>query len=124
MKKYNYDHETAGDLVIDKRPIVCPNLGFIKQLQLYEKLKFQLEGDSPFHHKYHFVRLKSCLASDHSKWKEASLKAPFAGDSFICALKSLEQNKSYQCKQCKKSLFPAYSVLHHVADEDDEEVCH
>eukprot|EP01114_Cavostelium_apophysatum_P019473 TRINITY_DN6291_c0_g1_i2.p1 TRINITY_DN6291_c0_g1~~TRINITY_DN6291_c0_g1_i2.p1 ORF type:complete len:499 (+),score=164.68 TRINITY_DN6291_c0_g1_i2:111-1607(+) len=47
-----YSFYDAADLVCSKRPIVCPNLGFIKQLQLFEKMNMQLEGDSEHHQQY------------------------------------------------------------------------
>ena len=64
----------AADFVCDKRPVVCPNLGFINQLQIYEKMKFQLEGTSDSHLLYQRIKLRSFLADERIRYHGNSKK--------------------------------------------------
>lgn len=45
MSQRGYAFHESADYVCDKRPVVCPNMGFIKQLQLYETMKYDLKGE-------------------------------------------------------------------------------
>ena len=69
MSHLNYSFYDAADFLCEKRPIVCPNLGFIKQLQLYEKMKFVLEGNTEAHSHYHRIKKRSLLYDEKIKWQ-------------------------------------------------------
>ncbi len=74
MSQLGYAFYEAADLVCEKRPIVCPNLGFIKQLQLYEKIKFSLEGNTEHHMQYHKLKKRSLLTDEKVKWQGMNRK--------------------------------------------------
>jgi hypothetical protein len=69
MSHMGYNFYDAADFLCEKRPIVCPNLGFIKQLQLYEKMKFQLEGNTDSHQHYQRIKKRSLLVDEKVKWQ-------------------------------------------------------
>lgn len=63
-----YSFYDAADLVCEKRPIVCPNLGFIKQLQLFEKMNLRVDGNSEHHTLYQKLKLKSMMLHERITW--------------------------------------------------------
>lgn len=69
MSNLGYHFYDAADYVCEKRPVICPNLGFIKQLQLYEQMKFQFEGTSEAHVQYQRLRIKSLLMDEKTRWE-------------------------------------------------------
>ena len=61
MDSLGHDFYEAADIVCEKRAVVCPNLGFIQQLQLYQELGFKLQGNSSAHEKYFALNNRSDL---------------------------------------------------------------
>jgi hypothetical protein len=61
MKSMDMKFYDAADLVCEKRPIVCPNLGFIKQLKIYETVHFNLDGDTDAHRNYRRLKKRSLM---------------------------------------------------------------
>lgn len=52
MMKRQMSFQQVVDFVVERRAVVCPNLGFLKQLQLFENMNFNLEGETQFHGQY------------------------------------------------------------------------
>ncbi len=68
MSRLGYRFYDAADWVCEKRPVVCPNLGFIKQLQLYESMGFKLSGDSDSHFEYEKLKARSMLIDQRTQF--------------------------------------------------------
>eukprot|EP00761_Pharyngomonas_kirbyi_P001560 gb/GECH01001564.1/.p1 GENE.gb/GECH01001564.1/~~gb/GECH01001564.1/.p1 ORF type:complete len:384 (+),score=91.60 gb/GECH01001564.1/:1-1152(+) len=56
MKTFNYTYEKAFELVHDARSIILPNENFEKQLKLYRKMDFTLNGNTSIHIHYRLVQ--------------------------------------------------------------------
>lgn len=78
MRRKNMNFSDVATFVAGKRPIVCPNLGFLKQLQLYEQMKYDLEGDTPAHAEYKQLRMKSYLTDELVRWRGRALVTFFS----------------------------------------------
>mmetsp|Transcript_24220 Transcript_24220/g.33960 ORF Transcript_24220/g.33960 Transcript_24220/m.33960 type:complete len:719 (-) Transcript_24220:67-2223(-) len=107
MSMQNYNFYDAADLVCEKRPVVCPNLGFIKQLQLYESMNFQLQGNSASHEQYQRLKLRSILMDQRILWQEKK-SLSWAGEDF-----ETPDSLHVKCKQCHHKLAPTACVINH-----------
>ena len=61
MYKKRISFSEAQNILLEIRPIICPNEGFVEQLELFGKMGFKLAGDSEFHSSIHFK-----YAQDHN----------------------------------------------------------
>lgn len=68
MSGLNQSFDTATEIVSKARKNVAPNYGFLTQLQLYEKMGYQLEGDTEAHSEYQRIRRTSMLVDLRMKW--------------------------------------------------------
>jgi len=105
-----YSFYDAADLVCAKRPIVCPNLGFIKQLQLYEKMEFKLNGETEHHKQYRKIKMKSYMVYEKMKWQKehktnvrdlySEVEVPREEKVAIGDTLKLESSSGYCCNVC------------------------
>merc|ERR1712170_123088 len=49
MTRFGYDLYHAYELVRSKRNVICPNLGFVRQLKTYNEMKCNLDGHTATH---------------------------------------------------------------------------
>jgi len=47
MQKNKWDFQTAYQYVMERRPYICPNMGFRRQLKMFEKLNFVVDLEHP-----------------------------------------------------------------------------
>ncbi|PRP83472.1 putative dual specificity phosphatase, catalytic domain protein [Planoprotostelium fungivorum] len=123
MKLKDIGFNEAADFVISKRPIVCPNIGFMRQLQLYEDMKCQLEGTTVPHKRYRRLRLKSLFALSRvnrvNVKKPSDIRMMYVGDEREDEVTNLtrEEKKDVHCKGCGEFLFNWVHVLEHNEPE-------
>jgi len=117
MAQQGYAFYEAADYVCEKRPIVCPNLGFIKQLQLYEKMKFNIEGNTEHHAQYQKLKKRSLLTDEKVKWQATPEKvmSPYFGDHVYPA--SHTDSKHIKCSQCHQVICHGPLIVHHEQGE-------
>jgi len=117
MSQLNYSFYDAADYVCERRPIVCPNLGFIKQLQLYEKMKFNLNGTSESHTQYQKLKKRSLLVDEKVKWSSTPSKvmSPYLGDLLFPT--SYSEPNPLKCSKCQQILFHTSLILPHEKGE-------
>jgi len=116
MANKGYTFYDAADYVCEKRPVVCPNLGFIKQLQLYEEMKFNTNGATSAHQTYRDLRFKSLLLDEKTKWTE-KLPENYKCDSFQQVDSDATQ---FSCSHCSTK-FPT-KILIDKSDENKDKI--
>ncbi|XP_010489973.1 PREDICTED: dual specificity protein phosphatase 12-like [Camelina sativa] len=91
-----------------------PNPGFLKQLDLFERMNFKVDRSSPI---YKHFRLKALgyLYSKDKKFDRLKLRA----DPEIMSNES--SGSTYHCKKCKRILFFQEQVIDHTPGEADSE---
>ena len=67
MKTFGYSFEKTYDLVRTQRNIICPNIGFVKQLKIFDRLKCNTEGDTDLH-LFHLLKYCRNLESMAALW--------------------------------------------------------
>ncbi|KAF8081288.1 hypothetical protein N665_0894s0005 [Sinapis alba] len=84
-----------------------PNLGFVKQLDLFERMNFKVDHSSPI---YKHFRLKTLgyLYSKAKKIDKLKLRVDLEGSG-----------NTYQCKKCKNVLLFQEQVIDHIPGEAD-----
>jgi len=115
MANKGYTFYDAADYVCEKRPVVCPNLGFIKQLQLYEEMKFTLNGTTSAHQTYRDLRFKSLLLDEKTKWTE-KLPENYKCESFQHVDSDATQ---YCCSLCSAN-FPSKILIDKSEENKDK----
>ncbi|EOA20873.1 hypothetical protein CARUB_v10001210mg [Capsella rubella] len=91
-----------------------PNLGFLKQLDLFERMIFKVDRSSPI---YKHFRLKALgyLYSKDKKFDRLKLRAD-------PGLMNETSGSTYQCKKCSRVLSFQEQVIEHTPGEADSEL--
>jgi len=98
---------------VRKATSVCPNLGFIKQLQLYEKMNLNIRGNSLFHQQYQKLRLKSVLLHEKQRWTlNPQSSQLFAGKS-----EGPVSQLGFVCAKCKTLIASRSDVIEHDREQ-------
>ncbi|KAG7549440.1 Dual specificity phosphatase catalytic domain [Arabidopsis thaliana x Arabidopsis arenosa] len=97
-----------------QRAQASPNPGFLKQLDLFERMNFKVDRSSPI---YKHFRLKALgyLYSKDKKFDRFKLRA----DPGISNERS--SRSTYECKKCKRVLLFQDQVIDHTPGEADSE---
>ncbi|KAG7554059.1 Transcription factor TFIIB cyclin-like domain [Arabidopsis suecica] len=97
-----------------QRAQASPNPGFLKQLDLFERMNFKVDRSSPI---YKYFRLKALgyLFSKDKKFDRLKLRA----DPGISNERS--SRSTYECKKCKRVLLFQEQVIDHTRGEADSE---
>ncbi|CAE6086256.1 unnamed protein product [Arabidopsis arenosa] len=98
-----------------QRAQASPNPGFLKQLDLFERMNFKVDRSSPI---YKYFRLKALgyLYSKDKKFDRLKLRA----DPGISNERS-SRSSTYECKKCKRVLLFQEQVIDHTPGEADSE---
>ncbi|CAN6901871.1 hypothetical protein Bca4012_096734 [Brassica carinata] len=91
-----------------------PNLGFLKQLDLFERMNFKVDRSSPI---YKHFRLKTLgyLYSKDKRFDKLKLRAD-------PGMSNEGSGSTYQCKKCKNVLLFQEQVIDHTPGEADLEL--
>ncbi|KAJ1359820.1 hypothetical protein KIN20_018633 [Parelaphostrongylus tenuis] len=118
MQKLKFTTEKAIELIKKSRPIVCPNEGFVAQLQIYEQLHYKTDGAS----------LKE--SRSYRNWAISSGNSPLPGTNlnagaFIKELyaerDSRDRGSKFRCGKCRQTLFFSEHLVPHK--RSDGELC-
>jgi len=105
MKADRISFEEALTIVKTVRPIINPNCGFIKQLKMWEKMEYKLDGNTRAHRLYKLEK----LSKKFQQTGELPTFIPFEDPQDTC----LDTNVIYSCKQCQRELFLESQVIEH-----------
>jgi hypothetical protein len=120
MKTQDLPFFPAADMVSKSRSVICPNLGFINQLQLWEKMGKQLEGNSAPFVRYRSIRMKSLLMHDLVTFHEqpallGTAAHPYAAERAPPPIPTVTSNHLIVCNACKFSLQSTAFIFPHTA---------
>ena len=119
MKSRDIDLDEALAIVTQKRPIVCPNDGFLMQLRLFRQMDCRLDSRLPSF-KYYKIKIIQNQLLKTSILPPEVRSGPTQGDKVSngnesCAADSLRTNGSlYRCKKCRSILFTRANMLPHA----------
>ncbi|VVB13152.1 unnamed protein product [Arabis nemorensis] len=95
---------------------VSPNPGFLKQLELFEKMSFKVDRSSPIYKRF-CLKALGYLYSKDKKFDKLKLRT----DPEISNESSSNGTTTYQCKKCKRVVLSQEQVMNHTPSEADLE---
>uniref|UniRef100_A0A8D9A3F3 Dual specificity protein phosphatase 12 n=1 Tax=Cacopsylla melanoneura TaxID=428564 RepID=A0A8D9A3F3_9HEMI len=113
MKHHKLDVTTAFDRVKSCRDVICPNDGFMHQLELYGRMHCALDLNFPPYKLYRLKKLSQIV-------KDVRL-VPSSQCELIKTDPGLASNRPnpnvYKCKKCRRVLFTVNNTLGHNRGE-------
>ncbi|KAL1452956.1 hypothetical protein WDU94_007138 [Cyamophila willieti] len=113
MKHHNLDVKTAFDRVKLCRDVICPNEGFMHQLELYRRMAYMLDLNFPSYKLYRLKKLSQIV-------KDVRL-VPSSQCELIKSDPGLTSNRPnpnvYKCKKCRRVLLTVNNTLVHNRGE-------
>lgn len=98
---------------VRKRRWVKPNMGFYKQLELFQAMDFQVKKDSPVFRAFKLENIaKQIKLGNHFKALDkisGQNSAPLSDKN-----NNPEEDDCYKCKKCRLYLFPTSQVVPHI----------
>ena len=104
MKELQISYLKALDIVIDKRPIACPNIFFAQQLKLYNK---QLLREVK-------IRRKLIKLEEESKAKPATPNLGHRHSPSRIYTFMGKKMVNYSCLKCSHHLFDEKDIITHI----------
>lgn len=114
MYKNKITYEEALEIVKNKRPMVCPNEGFISQLLLFEEMGCAMDRT---HEKYRQYRLKKLADNLQGSTSEERLK--LQADYFDTAEELKKEDVVFKCRKCRQALFKQSGIMKHCVGEGE-----
>lgn len=106
MRKNQLSYDCALELVVQKRH-VCPNIGFVNQLKLFEVMNFTVDTNSSIYLQY---TTSKRFRSNHAGFgNDAAYESSNQGSS--------ESVAAYRCKKCRHGLFSSSDLVNHYIPE-------
>ncbi|ESQ55593.1 hypothetical protein EUTSA_v10027467mg [Eutrema salsugineum] len=93
---------------------VSPNQGFLKQLELFEKMNFKVDRSSPIFKRFRLKALGYIYSQD-KKFDRLKLRADPEKSN------SGGDTSTYQCKKCRRVVLLQEQVMNHTPGEADLE---
>jgi len=132
MKLNNWDVEKSLDTVKQSRKFIDPNAGFRRQLELYHRMKWILEGESKFHRIYRtqnlgYLRSYGCLPEMEALYENIFLKYKDSSSPSPSSESSSKENQTYACNICQTQLFSTRNIYDHspmtLSNPDESQEC-
>jgi len=99
----------AAAIVKSGRKIISPNEGFTKQLLMFERMQFSVNGDTDGHVEYKQFLIKQRLYEISSTWIEKDGRVPI--DMFGEIVEKNKPSKIFTCNKCQSTLFSKENVI-------------
>uniref|UniRef100_A0A0N5BRX6 protein-tyrosine-phosphatase n=1 Tax=Strongyloides papillosus TaxID=174720 RepID=A0A0N5BRX6_STREA len=122
MKTFKYTFSRAYELIKTKHPQACPNSGFLKQLQIFEKLNFDCSEE----------KLRN--SNEYKIWCSNTGNIPKISTNSVSLPHEYGEDKSnvvkYRCRKCRNILFNSCNLMVHEIKkkdrkniEDNNQIC-
>ncbi|KAI9330616.1 protein-tyrosine phosphatase-like protein [Obelidium mucronatum] len=111
MKTRDLDVEGAVALIREGRPCVCPNDGFIKQLEIYKRMGCVVNKESS-----EYRRFLLSLAASEQQQLGTLTKLRMTADptkAKSTGPQQQQQPRSLRCKMCRRMLLPMDAIIPH-----------
>ncbi|CAH8593789.1 unnamed protein product, partial [Dicrocoelium dendriticum] len=106
MRKNQLSYDSALERVVQKR-YVCPNIGFVNQLKLFEVMNYTVDTNSPVYLQYAASRKFRGHLAAHDNGIASEIQH-----------QSLSENiAAYRCKKCRRGLFSSSDLVNHCIPE-------
>lgn len=117
MKRSSLSVQEAVAKVKGKRPVICPNPGFLAQLQLYYRMGCQVDVNNVSYKLFKLENLTSVLKKGRNfeLVKGVMAKDPGLPDANVNTVEGTEN--VYRCKRCRRQLFSASNLLVHAVGQ-------
>ncbi|XP_048738344.1 dual specificity protein phosphatase 12-like isoform X1 [Ostrea edulis] len=114
MNKNKATYEESLELVKGRRPMVCPNEGFVSQLLLFEEMGCVIDRT---HEKYRQYKLKQLATKLQGSTPEERSKLQL--DYFETAEEMKKDAVVFKCRKCRHSLFKQSGILKHTVGDGE-----
>jgi len=114
MKKLNIPFKQALVHLQQTRVIVCPNLGFREQLEIFWEMKYQIDPKNKS-----FKRLKLMAMGKEREENGKLEKIEYGEDPEKKVMVGDVRPSTYRCKKCRKVLFDEENVIEHELGKAD-----
>jgi len=99
----------ATAIVKSARRIISPNEGFTKQLLMFERMQFSINGDTEGHSEYKQFLLKQKLYDISNTWIDKDGRVPI--EMFGEIVEKNEPSKIFTCNKCQSKLFTNDNII-------------
>jgi len=99
----------ATAIVKSARRIISPNEGFTKQLLMFERMQFSINGETEGHSEYKQFLLKQKLYEISSTWIDKDGRVPI--EMFGEIVEKNEPSKIFTCNKCQSKLFTNDNII-------------
>jgi len=106
MRKENISVEDALEIVRTARPVVRPNCGFMKQLFMFQRMKYCLDGTTRDHRLYTLEK----LSKKFKLYGEVPDIIPMEDPQTVLS----SENQCYCCSSCQRELFFESNIIEHL----------
>ncbi|OUC42965.1 dual specificity phosphatase, catalytic domain protein [Trichinella nativa] len=120
MKKYNIDENEALFRIQAVRSIVCPNMGFMKQLNLFFKFGWQVDRNRPEYKLLALGKWRKLHEGGLTKSTISEIISPDP-DEFSPANSTNCPKTLYTCRKCRRCLYTQQSLLEHDKKKPDDD---
>ena len=114
MYKNKVTYAEALETVKSRRPMVCPNEGFVSQLLLFEEMGCKIDKTHEKYRQYMLKKLANNLQSSTAE-ERCKLQAAY----FDTAEEMKKDDVVFKCRKCRQALFKQSGIMKHSVGEGE-----